>query len=158
MENATMSVLKPRKTHGLTGTMAYQSWIGMRQRCYNPNAWNYGNYGGRGIQVCERWIESFENFFADLGERPSKQHSLGRIDNDSGYSPDNCRWETALQQRCSKRPPNWRRVKFERSIEKKLSALSDSEYGEILRKRNQLSPDKYIDWLLARMNTQPLSQ
>lgn len=137
MESATLSVLKPRKTHGLTGTMAYQSWIGMRQRCHNPNAWNYGNYGGRGIQVCERWLESFENFFADMGERPSKQHSLGRINNDGGYSPDNCRWETRAQQVKNKRPPDWSLVREERRQGIRSYELPPGEYAKWLRERKK---------------------
>lgn len=70
----------------------------MLQRCYNPNANGYEDYGGRGITVCERWRESFENFFADMGARPSDKHSLDRVDNSRGYEPDNCRWTTRHTQ------------------------------------------------------------
>lgn len=88
-----------RKTsHGMIHTTEYQSWQGMRARCNNPTNAAFGNYGGRGITVCERWQNSFENFFADMGEKPSPDHSLDRQDNNLGYSPENCRWATAAQQ------------------------------------------------------------
>lgn len=64
----------------------------MRQRCLNKNNPAYPNYGGRGIKICERWLESFENFRADVGEPPSQNHSLDRIDNEKGYEPGNVRW------------------------------------------------------------------
>lgn len=76
----------------------YSSWISLKNRCLNPNSPSYPDYGRRGITVCLRWLDSFENFRSDMGPRPSKKHSIGRIDNNGNYEPDNCRWETQTQQ------------------------------------------------------------
>ncbi len=87
--------------HGMTGTPAWRSWKGMIQRCGDPNHKTFANYGARGVTVCNRWL-TFVNFFSDMGERPEGK-SIGRIDNTRGYSPDNCRWETASQQNKNRR-------------------------------------------------------
>lgn len=95
------------RKHGETiggRTSEYCIWKGMRQRCDNPNNDDYKNYGGRGITVCDRWSESFEAFLADMGRRPSPQHSIDRIDNDGDYEPGNCRWATPIEQRRNQRP------------------------------------------------------
>lgn len=79
------------------GYREWTVWCSMKQRCSNPKAVQFANYGGRGIQVCQRWMK-FDNFLADMGFRPSREHSLDRIDNSKGYSPDNCRWATHQEQ------------------------------------------------------------
>lgn len=86
------------KKHGMTGTAEYISWTQMLARCRNENNDAYPRYGGRGIKICGRWLESFENFYTDMGERPNKEYSLDRIENNSNYEPDNCRWATPTEQ------------------------------------------------------------
>ncbi|MBS1026146.1 hypothetical protein [Gluconobacter cerinus] len=93
-------------THGRSSTPEYRAWSLMRNRCHNPKARDYSNYGGRGIFVATEWRDSFELFFRDMGERPSRGYSLGRIDNDGPYAPHNCRWETPDQQAQNRRQRN----------------------------------------------------
>jgi hypothetical protein len=80
----------------------YHIWISMRERCNNPNATQYKDYGGRGIKICKEW-DDVEVFCTDMGERPSLRHTLDRIDNDKGYSKENCRWATYEVQAQNKR-------------------------------------------------------
>jgi hypothetical protein len=90
------------RSHGESGhsfySVEYNAWIAMKQRCFNSNYVAYARYGGRGIKVCDRWLDSFEAFLADMGRRPSDRRSLDRIDNSGDYEPANCRWATPVQQ------------------------------------------------------------
>lgn len=86
------------KTHGDSHSKEHNAWTGIKQRCYDRNDKSYKNYGGRGITMCERWINSYENFLLDIGRAPTKKHSIERKKVNEGYSPDNCVWATSIEQ------------------------------------------------------------
>jgi hypothetical protein len=95
------------RTHGHSKTHPlYKLWAGLRSRCRNPNATGYERYGGRGIRICAKW-DDFAAFVADVGPRPSPQHTLDRIDNDGHYEPGNVRWSTPSEQCNNSRNAMW---------------------------------------------------
>jgi len=98
--------------HGWAATPTYNSWSSMISRCYDPTNASYPIYGGRGITVCARWLESFENFLADMGERPEGM-TLERKNGNRNYEAANCKWATLAEQNANRRNP-WetRRAKY----------------------------------------------
>jgi len=104
-------VIKRSLTHGQqrknNKTAEHRAWRHIKSRCYNENVERYPRYGGRGITVCDRWLNSFENFFEDMGIRPSKNHSIERIDTDGNYEPSNCKWATKKEQSRNTSKNHW---------------------------------------------------
>lgn len=94
-------VSRRRYVHGQTRTAEYRAWSAMKNRCLSKKEL-YKHWGGRGIEVCERWLASFECFLEDMGKRPSSKHSLERVDVDKGYCKENCKWATQKEQQRNK--------------------------------------------------------
>lgn len=135
----------PALTHGMGGTKFYWVWSDMRRRCEKPKHHAYAYYGGRGITVCERW-RKFENFYADMFPTYAKGLTLDRIDNNSGYSPENCRWVTRRVQANNQRS--------NRIVETSQGPMTLAQAARTAgvdgntmkaRQRRKWSPDKILD-------------
>jgi hypothetical protein len=100
-------IISMNTTHGLSHVPEYNVWTGMIKRCHVPSNKDYPRYGGRGITVCDRWKESFEDFYLDMGPRPSAEHSIEREDNSKGYGPGNCKWATPVEQTRNRSITKW---------------------------------------------------
>lgn len=118
-------------THGLSNTREYAAWGAMVSRCHNPNAQAAHNYGQRGIVVCDRWRNSFEAFYADMGPRPSDQHSIERRDVNGNYEPGNCYWATTAEQAMNRRNTLYVEYKGETMTLKDLAVLVNIPYAKL---------------------------
>lgn len=116
---------KSRPSRGGYKHPLYNIWKGMIQRCENPKHTHYASYGGRGIKICDAWRSDFFAFARDMGDRPSKKHTIDRVDVDGGYSPENCRWALPFTQ------GNNRRAEYHHLVDWRGQSLTISEASTI---------------------------
>lgn len=137
---------KRRKKHGMRESPTYNSWSSLLQRVTNHKCKSYKNYGGRGINVCDRW-KKFENFYEDMGDKPTDR-SLDRIDNNGNYCKENCRWATKMEQ-----ANNTRSNRF---IAHKGVSHTVAEWSKILKVNNNLIKDRIkAGWSIKKTLTTP---
>lgn len=132
-------------------TPEYKVWCGMLRRCYNSHERSYPDYGGRGITVCDQWHQ-FENFFADLGPRPTADHSIERIDTNGPYSPDNTRWATKKEQ------DNNRRSNIHIEFQGEILTLSQWAERYEIKFQTLWARIKVYGWPVERALTEPVNK
>lgn len=141
----------PPTKHLKSRTTEYNIWTGIKQRCTNPDHAYFRYYGGRGIVMCDRWKENFQNFYDDMGPRPSEGHSVDRINGKGIYEPSNCRWATWEEQARNK--SNNRNVTINGVImcvsqASTLLSISQSKILNMVKKLN-ISYQEAVDLLLS---------
>ena len=135
---------KANRKHGYADSPTQTSWVEMKRRCYAVHRKEYPNYGGRGITVCERWLNSFENFLEDMGERPAG-YTLERINNDGNYCPENCKWIARREQERNKRTNSVHDFNGRRMSVVEAAEMFGLKPGTIYQRlRRGWSPDKSI--------------
>lgn len=122
----------------------YHSWRNMVKRCYNVNDISYPNYGARGIKVCDRWRKNFKFFLEDMGYKPSKHHTLDRIDNSKDYSKENCRWATKSEQNRNQRTNVWVEYNGEKIILMDFALKINANYFLVNGMYHRGRPIEYI--------------
>ncbi|HUR56047.1 MAG TPA: hypothetical protein VMZ71_18060 [Gemmataceae bacterium] len=133
-----------RTKHGLAHSPEYKIWAAIIQRCTNTHAQKYADYGGRGITVCARWLESFENFYADMGPRPLPHLTIERRENDLGYSPENCGWDTRKVQANNRRNTIWITARGRKQTISAWAAELGVPYAVIARRQRKGWDDERI--------------
>lgn len=145
------------RLHRLSGSPEYNSWNTMIHRCTNPKNHKYPDYGGRGIGVCIRWLDKiwgFKNFLSDMGNKPSKKHTIGRKDNEGNYEKDNCRWETTSQQARNKRNNHWIEFNGHRMVLQDWATLFGVNMSSIIQmiKRKKTFIKVYQYYMVDKQN------
>lgn len=125
-----------RGTHRSCGSVEYNTWVKIKGRCFNQENNKFYAYGSRGIVVCDRWKDSFENFLADMGKRPPNCTSIDRIDVNGDYSPENCRWSSAKEQARNKRNHRMVNYRGEKMPLSQACELSGVNYRSALYRLN----------------------
>jgi hypothetical protein len=126
----------------------WSTYMTIKTRCYNPNHPTYKNYGGRGIKMCERWLNSFEAFAEDMGWEKPEGHQIDRIDNDGDYSPENCRWATRMEQAANRRSNI--RVEWG-GKEMNLIDVARAENVDYMILRHRLSQGQSLQWAVDEL-------
>lgn len=118
--------------HGKHGTKVYNTYNSMIRRCTDIKEKSYPRYGGRGITVCKRWLDSFNNFYEDMGEPPTEKHSIDRINNNGNYEKENCKWSTHIEQCNNRRTNHVIEFNGNKINIKKLSEITKIPYSRLL--------------------------
>lgn len=115
----------------MTISEEYRAWYSMRERCYNIRNQSFKDYGGRGITVCDRWLNSFVNFYDDMGDRPGREYSIERVNNNGNYEPNNCKWATKKEQARNSRNAKLSMMKANRIREFYWAGIKTKELADM---------------------------
>lgn len=125
-----------KRSHGESKSKLYRIWSTMKERCYNPNNHKFSLYGAKGVTVCERWRNSFENFKNDMGDRITDKLSIERKDNKGNYSPENCKWATSTEQARNRSTTRYIETQWGRISLAEAAEKSGINYGTLKRRLN----------------------